>query len=113
MRTSVHSPGHLYGRQEEIGRIDELTAAARAGRGGALVLRGEAGIGKSTLLDHARRTAPGCLVIQASGSEVEAELPGLAVDGLNDTDARAPLATKSHVTLDEHPDRARIPGATA
>ncbi|GGK22308.1 LuxR family transcriptional regulator [Streptomyces camponoticapitis] len=75
MRTSVHSPGHLYGRREEFGRIDELTTAARAGRGGALVLRGEAGIGKSALLDHARRTAPGFLVIRASGSEGEAELP--------------------------------------
>ncbi|NJP99892.1 AAA family ATPase [Streptomyces zingiberis] len=82
MRTPVHSSGRLYGRHEETCRIDELTAAARKSRGGALVLRGEAGIGKSALLDHARRTASGFLVIEASGSEGEAELPFAALHQL-------------------------------
>ncbi|MCX5562358.1 AAA family ATPase [Streptomyces sp. NBC_00038] len=80
--TSAHSPGQLVGRQAEIRRIDELTGAARAGRGGALVLRGEAGIGKSTLLDHARRAASGFRTVQACGSEYERELPFAALHQL-------------------------------
>ncbi|MEV0620614.1 LuxR family transcriptional regulator [Nonomuraea sp. NPDC050404] len=75
MRTSAYSRGSLLGRRHEIRRIDELTGAARAGRGGALVLRGEAGIGKSALLEHARRNASGLGVIDTSGSQYEAELP--------------------------------------
>jgi predicted ATP-dependent serine protease len=54
----------LVGRLSEQRRVDEIIGAARAGRGGSLVLSGEAGIGKSTLLDRAcphprapRRTA--------------------------------------------------------
>lgn len=82
MRTPAHTRGALVGRQHEIRRIDELVAAARAGRGGVLVLRGEAGIGKSSLLEHARRTAGGYQVIDATGSEYEAELPFAALHQL-------------------------------
>ncbi|MFC0068330.1 AAA family ATPase [Umezawaea endophytica] len=81
MRTLVPPPGPLVGRQAEVGRVDELTAAARGGRGGVLVLRGEAGIGKSALLDHARRAA-GFRVIQVTGSEFESELPFAALHQL-------------------------------
>ncbi|MFD7817339.1 AAA family ATPase [Streptomyces sp. NPDC059785] len=79
--TSVHRPGQLVGRQHEMRHIDELTGAARAGRGGALVLRGEAGIGKSALLEHARRTA-GLRTVAASGSQYEQELPYAALHQL-------------------------------
>ncbi|MFJ1767486.1 AAA family ATPase [Amycolatopsis sp. NPDC088138] len=71
----------LFGRREEIRRIDELTAAARKGEGGVLVLRGEAGIGKSTLLEHAAR-APGFRVVRACGAEFESELPFAALHQL-------------------------------
>jgi DNA-binding CsgD family transcriptional regulator len=81
MRTPVHPLGSLVGRQDEVRHIEELGAAARAGRGGVLVLRGEAGIGKSALLDHARRT-PGFRVIEASGSQFETELPFAALHQL-------------------------------
>ncbi len=37
--------------------VEQLLAAARDGRSGALVVRGEAGIGKSAILQHARETA--------------------------------------------------------
>lgn len=47
-----------------------------------LVLRGEAGIGKSALLEHARRTADGFLVVDAAGSQYEAELPFAALHQL-------------------------------
>ncbi|MFC6091769.1 AAA family ATPase [Saccharothrix lopnurensis] len=75
MRTLAPPRGPLFGRQHEERRLDELTGAARTGRGGALVLRGEAGIGKSALLDHAERAASGFHVVRASGSQLEAELP--------------------------------------
>ena len=96
--TSAHSPGQLVGRQAEIRRIDELAGAARAGRGGALVLRGEAGIGKSALLDHAREAASGFRTVQACGSQYERELPFAALHQLC-------LPMLPH--LDELPDRHR------
>ena len=45
----------LVGRETERARIDALLAGAREGRGGALVLRGEPGIGTSALLRAAAR----------------------------------------------------------
>ncbi|MGW4636778.1 AAA family ATPase, partial [Nocardia sp. NPDC004415] len=67
----------LHGRDAEQARIDELLAAARAGRSGALVLRGEAGIGKSALLDYA--AAQGVPTVRSAGIESEAELPFAAL----------------------------------
>ncbi|MFD7812721.1 AAA family ATPase [Streptomyces sp. NPDC059785] len=67
--TDARTDGQLVGRQSEIGHLAELTAAACAGRGGALVLRGDAGMGKSSLLDHAGRTAPGLRVVRVSGAQ--------------------------------------------
>lgn len=43
----------LVAGAEELGTIGRLLANARKGISGALVVRGEAGVGKSTLLDHA------------------------------------------------------------
>ncbi|MEU4768645.1 LuxR C-terminal-related transcriptional regulator [Actinosynnema sp. NPDC023794] len=50
----------LHGRSAELAVVDGLLSAARAGRSGVLVVRGEAGIGKSALLSHAatRATSP-------------------------------------------------------
>lgn len=55
----------LLGRRAEREAIDDLLAGARAGRGGVLVVHGEAGIGKTALLEHARTTAA------ASGFRIE------------------------------------------
>jgi AAA ATPase domain len=65
----------LDGRGKECARLDQLIAAAHAGQSGALVLRGEPGIGKSALLDYANEQAEGCRVIGAVGAEWEMELP--------------------------------------
>ena len=65
----------LLGRESECESIDGLLDGARASRSGALVLRGEPGIGKSTLLDYAVRHADGMRVLTGAGVEAESELP--------------------------------------
>jgi DNA-binding CsgD family transcriptional regulator len=69
------SRGVLHGRESECRRIDALLDAARSGRSSVLVLRGEAGIGKSELLRHAVAAAGDELpVLTAAGLEPESEL---------------------------------------
>ncbi len=65
----------LVGRGEELAALDGALAAARAGRSRVLVLRGEAGIGKTALLDHVAARATGCRVARTAGVESEQELP--------------------------------------
>ena len=72
----------LRGRREECARLGGLLNWARAGRSGVLVLVGEAGVGKTELLNHAVRSAPGMLVVRAVGVESEMELPFAALHQL-------------------------------
>jgi DNA-binding CsgD family transcriptional regulator len=65
----------LYGRVEQLAAIDRLLEGMRSGRAGSLVLVGEAGIGKSALLDAAEGKAGGARVLRVTGVESEAELP--------------------------------------
>ncbi|MDH6111569.1 DNA-binding CsgD family transcriptional regulator [Kitasatospora sp. MAP12-15] len=66
----------LYGRAREQAVVEALLDGARQGRSGALVLRGEPGIGRSALLDHAAERAGGDhRLIRVSGVEYEADLP--------------------------------------
>jgi DNA-binding CsgD family transcriptional regulator/tetratricopeptide (TPR) repeat protein len=67
--------GMLVGRDSECRAVEELLAAARDSRSGALVVRGEAGIGKSALLTHAVGRAEGMRVLTGIGVEAESELP--------------------------------------
>ncbi|WP_206751966.1 AAA family ATPase [Kribbella sp. VKM Ac-2568] len=64
----------LRGRQAECRQLELLVDAARHGRSQALVISGEAGIGKSALLDYLVAEASGCRVIRVVGVQVEAEL---------------------------------------
>ncbi len=64
----------LLGRRHESAALDGLLEAVRNGRGGVLVIHGEAGIGKTALLDHATRSAPDLRVLRISGVESEEEL---------------------------------------
>ena len=61
----------LRGRQSERRVIDERLDGARAGGSGALVLRGETGIGKTALLDYALESASDFNVARAVGVESE------------------------------------------
>lgn len=72
----------LVGRRAERGRIDDLLAGARAGTSGVLVLRGEPGIGKTSLLEYARERSAGMRVLHALGVEAESELPFAALHEL-------------------------------
>ncbi|MEV4358179.1 AAA family ATPase [Nonomuraea sp. NPDC049625] len=65
----------VLGRIAERARIDDLLASARAGRRGALLITGEAGIGKTVLLGYAAAAAADLRVLRGVGIESEAELP--------------------------------------
>jgi DNA-binding CsgD family transcriptional regulator len=62
------------GRDEELGRVLALLEAARGGVAGVLVVEGEAGIGKTTLLGAAEELADGFACLRARGVESEAAL---------------------------------------
>ena len=64
----------LLGRREEQRRITALLDRAREGRAGVLVLRGEAGIGKSALLSDIAKNADDFCIGRAGGVESEMEL---------------------------------------
>src|SRR5262245_27889792 len=68
------APGFL-GRVTEREVLDELLANVREGRSAVLVIRGEAGIGKTTLLQYAVRHASEFRVAQVTSAEAEMELP--------------------------------------
>ena len=65
----------LYGRDAERSRIGEILDGARESRSAVLVIRGEAGVGKSALLEDARAQASGMRVLRGRGIESEAQLP--------------------------------------
>src|ERR1700751_3211195 len=65
----------LLGRMDERQRLADLLGRARAGSGGAVVLLGEAGIGKSALVDDLVDNAHDFRICRAVGVESEMELP--------------------------------------
>ncbi|MFC7532009.1 AAA family ATPase [Actinoplanes sp. GCM10030250] len=67
----------ILGRRAELARLDTLLAAAVEGRGGALVVRGEAGIGKSALVEHASEQAGAhrMRVLSTAGVQTEVHIP--------------------------------------
>ncbi|HWF54625.1 MAG TPA: AAA family ATPase, partial [Solirubrobacteraceae bacterium] len=73
MSTAV-SARRLLGRRSECAALDELVASVRSGPSRALVLRGEAGVGKSALLEYLVQHASGCGIARATGVEAEMEL---------------------------------------
>jgi DNA-binding CsgD family transcriptional regulator/tetratricopeptide (TPR) repeat protein len=72
----------LIGREREREVLDRLLDGVRRGRGGVLVADGEAGVGKTALLDYAVEAARGFRIARTSGIEAEVELPFAAVQQL-------------------------------
>ncbi len=68
-------PRGLLGRRSECETLDRLLRNARSGQSQVLVLRGEAGIGKSALLEHVVERASGWRIVRATGVQAEMELP--------------------------------------
>src|SRR5262245_11710258 len=72
--TSRGSRMELLGRRAECAELDQLVATVRSGASRGLVLRGEAGVGKTALLEYLRQRATDCAVASAVGVESEMEL---------------------------------------
>jgi hypothetical protein len=75
-------PVVFVGRSEESAAVERLLTAARDGAGGALVLRGEAGAGKTALLRRAEQAADGMRIVRVAGVRPETELSFAAVHQL-------------------------------
>src|SRR6266702_4810738 len=64
----------LHGRRTECEALDRLIAHVRVGQSRVLVLRGEAGTGKTALLEYLVQRAVGCRIVRAAGAEPEMEM---------------------------------------
>jgi DNA-binding CsgD family transcriptional regulator len=105
----------LRGRRSECRVLDRLLADARIDQSGVLVVRGEAGVGKTALLDYVAEQADGFRCARAVGIESEMELAyaGLhqlcapLLEGLRDLPApqRDALSTAFGISAGEPPDR--------
>ena len=94
------SDGRLFGRENEEAALEEGWRAAAAGDGGTIVIAGEAGIGKTMLVAHLRRTvvAGGATWLEAGCSEEgqastllpirELVMRGVSIDPLDAADVR-------------------------
>jgi DNA-binding CsgD family transcriptional regulator len=112
----------LVGRDDETAQLDQLVGDVRSGNSRALVLHGEAGVGKSALLDHVERVSQGCEIVRASGVQSEMELPFAALHQLcrpmlDQLDAlpepqRSALATVFGLSPGAPPDRFLVGLAT-
>jgi DNA-binding CsgD family transcriptional regulator len=72
---ALSSGGRLLGRQREREVLHRLLDDAHRGRGGVLVVYGEAGVGKTALLEYAAAAEPQVRTARTSGVEAEMELP--------------------------------------
>ncbi|MES4830538.1 ATP-binding protein, partial [Streptomyces anthocyanicus] len=112
---SGDGPERLRGRRREYDVLDGLVSEVEAGRSAVLVLRGDAGIGKSTLLDHLAARVTAHRVARGAGAESEMELPfaglhQLCAPFLGHTGSLPPpqaeaLATAFGVSTGPPPDR--------
>jgi len=95
MTTSEERLSSLLEREAEISRLAGAIGGAADGRGGLVLVEGVAGVGKSTILAHAREQAGagGCLILSARGDELERAFPfGLATQLLAEPTRRSPRA---------------------
>jgi hypothetical protein len=72
----------VLGRRNEREVLDRVLNGARSGHGGTIVIHGEPGFGKSTLLSYAIDSAAGFQVLRTVGNEAEKDLPFAAAQQL-------------------------------
>jgi hypothetical protein len=104
-RQWIWDGGVIVGRSAELGAPTALLAGAVTGHGGALVLRGEAGIGKSALLEHAadEARARAVRVLSTAGVQAEVRIPYASLHRLLRTGPRRP--SRGRPRLAGHPAR--------
>ncbi len=90
----------LFERASQLAAVREALASARAGRGAFVALTGEAGTGKTAVLDAAASLAAGFRVAWARGSVPEQDLPFAYVEQWLGLDRR----TAPHLALATGPD---------
>src|SRR3954470_12253552 len=90
----------LIGREAERRVIEQLVAGARVGAAGVLLVTGEPGIGKTSLLDEAAALAGGLRILRARGAEAEREVPFAAL--LQLLHRPCPASTASPVRSSQH-----------
>ena len=81
-RTVLSSGRQLFGRQRECEVIDRLLERVPVGQGGVLVLHGDAGVGKTALLEYAIDAGDALRTVRTFGVEAEMELPFAAAQQL-------------------------------
>ncbi|WP_026124577.1 helix-turn-helix transcriptional regulator [Nocardiopsis baichengensis] len=100
------SPGHppvLRGRVQETGALASAVGAACEGRGAAVLVTGAPGLGRTALLDRARRSAPTpAACVRVDGVEAEADIPGAGLQRL-----LRPLADRIDGLRERHADALR------
>jgi predicted ATPase len=74
--------GALVGRERERAAIDRLLEVSARGESSSLVLRGEAGIGKTALLSYAADREGGRRVLRTAGAEAESDFAFAGLYGL-------------------------------
>ncbi|MFE7564863.1 AAA family ATPase [Kitasatospora sp. NPDC057500] len=77
-----HAKHQLLGRNRELEALERLLREVRGGRSRVLVLRGEAGVGKSALLDHLAGRAAPLQTVRAAGVEAESDFAYSALQRL-------------------------------
>ena len=75
-------PPAFTGRTRERLELDGALDRVRGGESAVLVIRGEAGVGKTALLRYVADQAAGCRIAQIAGVESELELPFAALHQL-------------------------------
>ena len=98
----------LLGRQAELGQVAALLGRARNGRGGALLLAGDPGIGKTTLLEAATSSLHGMQLVRVDGYESESTMPFAAVQRL-----LTPLRRHLPEVPERHRQALRVAGGEA
>lgn len=83
LRATLTAPAFV-GRQEELGVLESQLVRTRSGRGGAVLLEGESGGGKTRLLDElgARSRQAGAWVLRGLGRDHVARHPFQILEGL-------------------------------
>ena len=96
---AVSLAGALVGRDSELATLARLVKETAAGRGGSVLIEGEPGIGKSSLVREALADAAdvGCQVFWGAGDELSQELPlSPLIEGLG---VRQPSANPRQNTI--------------